>query len=171
MREKILKLREEGKSYNEIAALLGCNKGKIAYTCNPEVRKKAAERQIKNRIKNPFSKKLGAFKSRQINEKVRAFQKRDKKERITFTTEDVKNKFENNHYCYLTGRKLDISQPSTYNFDHIIPFSRGGSCELDNLGLLCKEANRAKNNMTNEEFIELCKEILIHHNYIIIKKE
>ena len=33
MKEKILKLREEGKSYNEIKKILGCSKGTISYHC------------------------------------------------------------------------------------------------------------------------------------------
>jgi DNA invertase Pin-like site-specific DNA recombinase len=34
MKENILKLRKEGKSYNEIKEILGCSKGTIAYHCS-----------------------------------------------------------------------------------------------------------------------------------------
>lgn len=34
MKENILKLRSEGKSYNEISKILGCSKGTIAYHCS-----------------------------------------------------------------------------------------------------------------------------------------
>lgn len=34
MKEKILKLRQEGKSYNEIKNILGCSKGTISYHCS-----------------------------------------------------------------------------------------------------------------------------------------
>ena len=33
MKDKILKLREEGKSYKEIMNILGCSKGTISYHC------------------------------------------------------------------------------------------------------------------------------------------
>ena len=33
MKEEILKLRADGKSYNEIKSILNCSKGTIAYHC------------------------------------------------------------------------------------------------------------------------------------------
>lgn len=41
MKEKILKLRSEGKTYNEIVSIVGCSKSVVAYHCNPKVRAKA----------------------------------------------------------------------------------------------------------------------------------
>lgn len=35
MKESILKLRKEGKTYNEIIKLIGCSKSLISYYCNP----------------------------------------------------------------------------------------------------------------------------------------
>ena len=35
MKEKILKLRIEGKTYNEIHKILGCSKSTISYYCSP----------------------------------------------------------------------------------------------------------------------------------------
>lgn len=49
MKQKILQLAAEGKSYREIEKLLGCSKGTIAYHLNPEVKKKCRTRQTKNR--------------------------------------------------------------------------------------------------------------------------
>jgi predicted transcriptional regulator len=34
MKEKIIKLRNEGKTYNEIVSLLGCSKGTVSYHCS-----------------------------------------------------------------------------------------------------------------------------------------
>jgi 5-methylcytosine-specific restriction endonuclease McrA len=44
--------------------------------------------------------------------------------------------------------------------DHIIPVSRGGDNSLDNCQILSKEVNQAKSNMTDEEFIEMCKRVV-----------
>lgn len=49
MKQKILQLAAEGKSYREIEGLLGCSKSTIAYHLNPEVKKKYRTRQKKNR--------------------------------------------------------------------------------------------------------------------------
>ncbi len=58
--------------------------------------------------------------------------------------------------CALTGRPLD----GVYEVDRIIPKSRGGANGLDNLRLVCREANRAKHSLTDEELLQLCKDIL-----------
>lgn len=59
--------------------------------------------------------------------------------------------------CALTGRPLDIT---TTEVDHIVPRSRNGSDELENLRLLSPEANAAKGGMTDAELIALCRDIL-----------
>ena len=51
MKEKILDLRNEGKSYNEISTILGCSKGVISYHCNPKVKAKALAKQKVRRRK------------------------------------------------------------------------------------------------------------------------
>lgn len=47
-KQKILELRKQGYTYNQIVTVLGCSKGTIAYHLNPEVKKKTHER---NRIR------------------------------------------------------------------------------------------------------------------------
>jgi hypothetical protein len=37
------------------------------------------------------------------------------------------------------------------------------------LQLVCKDVNIAKSNLTEEEFIQLCKDVLLHHGYKIEK--
>ena len=77
---------------------------------------------------------------------------------------------ESNPHCYLTGRPIDLLKPKSYHCDHIIPVSKGGLASLDNLALACKDANIAKGNLSIDDFISLCKEILIHHGYNVYKK-
>lgn len=50
------------------------------------------------------------------------------------------------HYCGKRGGILEV--------DHVIPFSRGGSDEIDNLTTSCRHCNRQKHDKTDEEFIE-----------------
>ena len=49
MKEQILKLHTEGKSYREISSELKCSKGLISYYLNPEGKSKHLKRQNKNR--------------------------------------------------------------------------------------------------------------------------
>jgi CRISPR/Cas system Type II protein with McrA/HNH and RuvC-like nuclease domain len=46
--------------------------------------------------------------------------------------------------------------------DHILPVSRGGKHSIENAQVLHKEVNRAKGTLTNEEFIQLCHEVVAH---------
>jgi hypothetical protein len=50
MKDKILKLREQGKTYTEIQNELGCSRSLIAYHVNPLVKKKSKNRLKKNRF-------------------------------------------------------------------------------------------------------------------------
>lgn len=49
MKEQILKLHGQGKSYNEISLTLGCAKSTIAYHINPKVKEKQYLRNSTNR--------------------------------------------------------------------------------------------------------------------------
>ena len=86
-----------------------------------------------------------------------------------FTVEDVVEKFKDNQKCYLTGLPIDINQPRTYHFDHIIPVSKGGSNYIDNLGITTKKANMMKSDMTVDELLDICKLVLENHNYSVVK--
>jgi 5-methylcytosine-specific restriction endonuclease McrA len=60
------------------------------------------------------------------------------------------------HKCALTGRKLT---PEIANIDHIIPLAKGGTHSIENLQIVHKDVNRAKNLMLLHEFIALCQEV------------
>lgn len=48
--------------------------------------------------------------------------------------------------------------------------ARDGSNDLDNLGIACRDANRAKWDLMLEEFILLCKQVLEKQGYEVNKK-
>lgn len=50
MKEKILKLRDEGKTYQEIVRELGCSKSTVSYHCGDNQREKSSKRRAENRL-------------------------------------------------------------------------------------------------------------------------
>tara|TARA_R110000772_G_scaffold1210_2_gene4291 strand:- start:18036 stop:18593 length:558 start_codon:yes stop_codon:yes gene_type:complete len=179
LKEKILELRENGKSYNEIKKILGCSKGTISYHCGKGQKEKSLIRNKKRRENNIIAK-TERFKYRKPNrylkESVRKFNKRNndigKKDRIdpnikiTFTWEDVLNKYGENTNCYLSGIPLNLYNTDC-QFDHIIPTSIGGDNSIGNLGMCHKEVNYMKGSMTPDKLIKWCEKILIHNGYSV----
>lgn len=188
--QKIIELKNDGKSFSEILDICRCSKATISYHLGQGQKQKFASRQRNNRTKlHPYSRKIESFidkprKSNKIQnaaptwrpkiyQKIRTFcmsvqerkiQRHKKKKhqlvQHTFTVDDVLKKFGDNPKCYLTGEPIDIYKPSSYHFDHIIPISRGGSNTIDNLGICTKRANLAKNDMTPDEFLFFCQKII-----------
>lgn len=176
MKDKIVKLRLEGKSYKEIKDLLGCSLGTISYHCGKGQKEKSRRRQIKNRTtrKIILTKKLNKFKSRGLSMKLRDFQRERNtsgswegvgKFSKSFEVEEVLKDIVDKPMCYLTGMDINLEDPSTYSFDHIEPVSRGGTSELSNLGLCTRNANMSKHKLMLDEYIDLCKRVLIHNGY------
>ncbi len=180
-KEQIVKLHSEGKSYRDISLILGCSTGTICYHLDDSQKAKRIIRRAKY-YSHPYIKKLEFYKSRiqsdwkskntdtwrkKMYNKVENFGRGTKP---NFTYEDVIAKFGENPKCYLTGKEIDIFQPSTYNFDHIKPASKGGENTLDNLGICTRDANQAKSDMSILEFQELCKSVLENFGYTINKE-
>jgi 5-methylcytosine-specific restriction endonuclease McrA len=88
--------------------------------------------------------------------------RKTKKVKQKFSLQDLIDKIGNHPTCYLTGRPIDLSDGRSYHLDHIIPISKGGDNSLDNCEIACKEANQAKHNLSKDEFIKLCEEVI--HN-------
>lgn len=59
--------------------------------------------------------------------------------------------------CALTGRTLT---PETAFVDHVTPVSSGGSNAIENLQVVHADVNEAKGTMTQEEFIQLCRDVV-----------
>lgn len=164
--EKILELTSKGYGYRRIIEELGCSRATISYWRSSEQREKANARSKKNRQLNPWMRKKERFQNGErkgnIRHKTYDFKRRGGS---SLTTEEVRNKLENTDRCYLTGRPIDANDIRTYQFDHIIPHSKGGDNTLSNLGICTPEANKAKNDLTVDEFVKLCKDVLINFGY------
>lgn len=182
LQQQILSLRKEGLSMCEIAKQLHCSKGTVSYNLRSEQRLRTQRRNIKRGWLNAFNKRLYRFKkrishiyNRPINKdwkmKLRSSTSNFQRHTTTmFGYKDVLKKYDNSTIiiCYLTGDVIDLTKDN-FAFDHIIPISKGGKSTLDNLGITTYEANAAKNDKTEEEFVELCKKVLIHHGYKVEK--
>ena len=65
--------------------------------------------------------------------------------------------------CALTGRKLTNENISP---DHIKPLIDGGNSSPDNLQLVIREANIAKNRLSNDEFVKLCRDVALYNDKV-----
>ena len=190
LKNDIVNLRNSGNTYSQIQSKLNCSKSTVSYYLGKGQKEKTRLRTQKRRYLHPFVSKLEAFRDTSIIKKkkkgiyltekllylkIGTFHGNKKggfsMKNINFTVKDVLDKVGENPICYLTGDSIDISQPRTYNFDHIIPRSKGGSNELDNLGVCTKVANSSKTDMTKDEYIEHCKKVLLHNGYRIEKEQ
>lgn len=176
IKQQIIILDKQGYTRPEIVKLLKCSKSLVCYHLSTGQKEKARIRLNKRRKANPLIQKLASFLTVSKIRRVRQpkyntklllklkletfFKEKNKYMKPTFTVDDVLNKIGKNPVCYLTGESIDISKPRTYHFDHIIPRTRGGENTLDNLGLATKQANQAKFNMTHDEFLKFCKQVV-----------
>lgn len=171
MKESILELRKLGKTYKEIHEILGCSKSTISYHLNEFSKEKVKNRNINNENRI-IVKKISQFKTNTVRLATQGFGRstnRRNKSSVTFSYKAVIDLYGVDTICYLTGRPINLLNDK-YHFDHKIPLSKGGSNDLENLGITCREANLAKSDLTFDEFIELCKEVLFYNGYKIEKK-
>lgn len=179
MKEQILELRNQGRTYHEICEQLGCSKSTVAYHCGVGQKEKNRRRTQKRREDTVILKRVENFQyDRRLKDKSEDFQRErfynDRKKKLgkrslKFGWKDVIDKFGWETECYLTGRRIKLNEPRTYQFDHIEPVGKGGQSSLDNLGICCREANQAKHDMSVGELLNLCAEILQHHGYTVTK--
>ena len=168
MKEDILRLREEGLSYRDIQSKLGCSKGLISYHCGKGQKEKVLNRtRLRRASLHPLEYRFEGFNS---GNKIRSFRhsvrncNRDVYVSGSFTKKEFLDKFLNSK-CYLTGRNIDFNDTKSFEIDHIIPVSKGGSNELSNAEIACKDANQSKGSMLLEDYLLLCREVLENFGY------
>lgn len=165
MEAQILELRAQGKTYNEIKSILGCSKSTISYYCGEGQKEKTKNRGIKNRAKksNIINKKLQRF----TRDKVKNFKKgtRGGLTNSDFSYTDAFTFISKVSICYLSGRPINLEDSRSYHLDHKIPHAKGGKNTLNNLGVACRDANMAKNDMLLDDFIQLCIDVCKHNGY------
>lgn len=191
IKNEILRLHSEGNSYRQIEIELKCSKGAISYHLGSGQKEKHKNNNQQRKILlHPYYRKIEKFLSRKINsccelkycttiqqrlyKKIIAFFKdriTKRCETMTFSVDDVISKIGKNPVCYLTGERIDINNTKTYHFDHIVPTSKGGTNDLDNLGICTKKANMSKCDMTPQELIDFCKSVLIHNGFEVKKAD
>jgi len=59
--------------------------------------------------------------------------------------------------CAMTGRRLTRD---TAHLDHIVAKARGGTDAIGNLRWVCTEANLAKRELSDAEFLALCSDVM-----------
>lgn len=57
-------------------------------------------------------------------------------------------------YCGRLGDMRLDPDGRTWQMDHVVPLSRGGSIDLSNVALACAGCNRLKGSMTADEFMQ-----------------
>lgn len=178
LKDKILELFNQGYDYMDIVYKLKCSSSVVSYHLYPEQRLKALARgKDKLKTSHPIHRKIYAFlanytyKKRKCNllvglkKKVRGFQMRtnDKLTDNKFTVEELLIKLGDNPRCYLTGTPIDLYDFKSYQLDHVIPRSKGGDSSLENANICLAHVNKAKNNLSVDEFIEMCKSVVEHN--------
>lgn len=180
MKEKMMELRNQGLTHKQIAEKCGLSKAMVGYYLTDGRKERIRKNQQKRRSKmHPYACKLRTFLENRINngyeskiwtdiEKVyynKLYNFNGQNMNTKITVEKLVEKFSDNPKCYLTGRKIDIHSPRSYNFDHIIPKAKGGDNSIENLGICIRDANQAKNDMLLPDFIQLCKDVLENNGY------
>lgn len=164
MKEKILHLRSKGKSYNSIVKILGCSKATVSYHCGKGQKEKNNVRNKRNKstIIYRINAKIDSFRARS-DSGYYGYVKRDS------VTKKYQDKILKNPSCYLTGRDINLLDVDSYSLDHVNPFNLSKDNSVRNMGISCKEANLSKSFMTVKQYLSLCKEVLEHNGYKVIK--
>jgi excisionase family DNA binding protein len=99
-------------------------------------------------------------------EKTKRFQSRSQV-KTPYTHLDVIEKFGKNPVCYLSGLPINYDDSTTYQLDHFIPVSNGGSSDLENMRLSNPMANQMKRDYDLIGFIKMCALIAERNEHLI----
>lgn len=180
-KEDILRLRAEGKSYNEIQRITGASKGTISYHCGAGQKEKSAARRRKFRMsdekRDKLYRRISTFRETRrslnfretsvdaraaVRNKIRKFSLDITSNTPTWGVKEFLENFGDTTNCYLTGARVDITDPDTFSLDHIVPKAQGGTNDISNVGITTFCANQAKTDMGLEEFVMLCFDVVEH---------
>lgn len=81
-----------------------------------------------------------------------------------FSVEDLLNKYGDNPKCYITGQEINLLDSTSWHLDHIIPKSKGGDNTLENCGITIAQANKCKYDLSYEDFVSLCRQVVRHYD-------
>jgi len=183
-KDDVIRLHSQGVSDWDICKELGCQWGAVQCFLRPGYKEKRREyyKRTSGSLKGIFTRKVCKFQRPYQEPKNRAKVHTDyilffikvntfKQGHLmsNLTTKQVYDKYGDSTKCYLTGEHIDLTKPRTYHFDHKVPRSRGGEATIDNLGICTGQANRAKQDLTPEEFLEFCRKVLVHNGYDVTK--
>jgi CRISPR/Cas system Type II protein with McrA/HNH and RuvC-like nuclease domain len=169
MKEKIIQIKNQNPSwgYKRIALAVGCSPNTVKYYVNPEEKKKSYERGCKARktLNHILKRKKDNFNTLGGYQ----FRKFSKREESRFSAKELKEKVIKTPFCYLTGNSINLTEAKSYELDHIVPRSKGGTNQLENCGLASRNANRSKADLSLDEFLILCQEVLKNHGFTVTK--
>lgn len=151
VKDQILALRAQGKSYREIQNEVGCSKGTIAYHCGKGQKEKTRKRAKRLRSKSRYkiNKKIDDFLARTPGSMSKnAYVSRGD------INKKMYKKILENPVCYITGLPIDLEDPQSWSLDHIVPVSKGGTNDMDNMGICLSFINAMKHDATLEELKE-----------------
>ncbi|HOT61177.1 MAG TPA: HNH endonuclease [Candidatus Dojkabacteria bacterium] len=109
---------------------------------------KSREKLREYRQKNPIKTRLWKY-----NRRVRSGFTTVDKEHMTKRFEDavLQRLKEQDYKCLYCGKDIE----DDFSIDHIIPLSRGGTNEPDNIDLVCKDCNTRKSTRTKSEYLSV----------------
>lgn len=134
------------------------HKGRELYKKDPDKKKKSVKEYMKRtgeyyRYK-PYNPQYYSSDKSKLKKKVRDLKRRVQirgNDDFKITSRVVQDILDNsNGKCNYCGKDCK----ENYHIDHIIPVSRGGGNNIDNLCLSCPSCNWSKGNKTAEEFIK-----------------
>ena len=157
-----LKTAHPDWGYKRIAKEVGCSPNTVKFHLSDKAKEDGRRRSRKAK----FAKKLGRFRHR-LRERKKNFDRvegsdRKSKAAKTFSPKQLLKHIGDNPVCYLTGESIDLKKYDTYEFDHIIPVSKGGKNTLRNFGLAAKGVNQAKGNLSVKDFVAMCRKVVAH---------
>ena len=166
---EIKKLHKAGLGYKRISQVLNVPYHIARFHSDPMAGEKWGRRSRKWKKNNPIALKIHTT----LRSRVKSFKRagKDKDDRVTnsdINSRDIVAKLKQNPHCYLTGLPIDLADTRSYQIDHIVPVSRGGTNDEGNIGLASKWANQAKGDMLVDEFVKKCIAVIVIQGFSVI---